>query len=69
MEIHNKDCTKDEKPLIENEKEILDPNPAELIPRHNKPNIPNIHHDTSKNKTEEQKYALVNNDGDGYIND
>ena len=68
MEIHNKDCTKDEKPLVENERDILDPNPYELVPRHN-PDIPNIHQDTLKNKTEEQKNALVNNDGDGYIND
>ena len=77
MEIHNKDNTKsvkckilpDEKPLVENERDILDPNPYELVPRHN-PDIPPINHqDVSDNKTEEQKNALVNNDGDGYIND
>ena len=76
MEIHNKDNTKgmkckilpDEKPLVENEKELLDPNPYELMPRYN-PDILNVHQDISNNKTEEQKNALVNNDGDGYIND
>jgi len=32
----------DEKPLVENERDILDPNPYGLVPRHNTPDIPPI---------------------------
>ena len=50
MEIHNNDNTKDakceilpdEKPLVENEKEVIDPNPYGLVPRDKIPNIPII---------------------------
>ena len=50
MEIHNNNCTKgvnckilpDEKPLIENEKEVIDPNPYGLVPRDKAPDIPII---------------------------
>lgn len=49
MEIHNNDNTKgvkckilpDEKPLVENEKEEIDPNPYGLEPRYNGSAIPN----------------------------
>ena len=49
-EIHNNDNTKDakceslpdEKPLVENEKEVIDPNPYGLVPRDKIPNIPII---------------------------
>ena len=50
MEIHNNNCTKgvkckilpDEKPLEENEKEIIDSNPYGLVPRDKAPDIPTI---------------------------
>ena len=48
MEIHNntKDVKckilPDEKPLVENEKEVIDPNPYGLVPRDKIPNIPII---------------------------
>ena len=49
-EIHNNDNTKDvkceslpdEKPLVENEKEVIDPNPYGLVPRDKIPDIPII---------------------------
>lgn len=74
MEIHNKDKTKgikneilsEEKPLVENEKEVLDPNPAELIPRHSVPDIPNI---GNKAPDSEPKIMEVRNDADDYIRD
>ena len=50
MEIHNNDNIKDakceilpdEKPLVENEKEEIDPNPYGLVPRDKDPDIPII---------------------------
>jgi hypothetical protein len=38
----NTDSTNDEKPLVENERDIVDPNPYGLVPRHNDPDIPNF---------------------------
>ena len=49
MEIHNNntkdvkcESLPDEKPLVENEKEVIDPNPYGLVPRDKIPNIPII---------------------------
>ena len=50
MEIHNNDNTKDakceilpdEKPLVENEKEVIGPNPYGLVPRDKASDIPII---------------------------
>lgn len=50
MEIHNNNCTKgvnckilpDEKPLVENEKEVIDSNSYGLMPRDNTPDIKSI---------------------------
>lgn len=48
MEIHNNtkdvkcESLPDEKPLIENEKEVIDPNPYGLVPRDKIPDIPII---------------------------
>lgn len=48
MEIHNNtkdvkcESLPDEKPLVENEKEVIDPNPYGLIPRDKIPDIPTI---------------------------
>ena len=48
MEIHNNtkdakcEILPDEKPLVENEKEVIDPNPYGLVPRDKIPNIPII---------------------------
>ena len=47
-EIHNNtkdvkcESLPDEKPLVENEKEVIDPNPYGLVPRDKIPNIPII---------------------------
>ena len=47
MEIHNNtkevkcEILPDEKPLVENEKEKIDPNPYGLVPRYNDSAIPN----------------------------
>ena len=58
--------SEDEKPLVENEKEVLDPNPAELTPRHSAPNIPNIDHESPDS---EPKIMEVRNYTDDYIRD
>ena len=48
MEIHNNtkdvkcESLPDEKPLVENEKEVIDPNPYGLVPRDKIPDIPII---------------------------
>ena len=48
MEIHNNtkdvkcESLLDEKPLVENEKEVIDPNPYGLVPRDKIPDIPII---------------------------
>ena len=48
MEIHNNtkevkyENLPDEKPLVENEKEEIDPNPYGLVPRNKDPDIPTI---------------------------
>ena len=48
MEIHNNtkdakcEILSDEKPLVENEKEVIDPNPYGLVPRDKIPDIPII---------------------------
>lgn len=72
MEIHNKKCTKgvkceilpDEKPLIENEKELIDPNPNGLVPRNKAPAIPPIpRQDTSDNITDEQTTVITSVSG------
>ena len=48
MEIHNNtkdakcEILPDEKPLVENEKEVIDPNPYGLVPRDKIPDIPII---------------------------
>ena len=48
MEIHNNtkdvkcESLPDEKPLVENEKEVIDPNPYGLVPRDKAPDIPII---------------------------
>ena len=53
----------DENPLVENEKDILDPNPYELVPRHN-PDIPPINHqDVSDNITDEQTTIITSVSG------
>ena len=47
-EIHNNtkdvkcESLPDEKPLVENEKEVIDPNPYGLVPRDKAPDIPTI---------------------------
>ena len=67
MEIHNNDNTKgvkceilqDEKPLIENEKEIINTNPYGLMPRDNTPDIKSIpQQDVSYNIKEAKRRLL-----------
>ena len=67
MEIHNNDNTKgvkceilqDEKPLIENEKEIINTNPYGLMPRDNAPDIKSIpQQDVSYNIKEAKRRLL-----------
>ena len=67
MEIHNNDNTKgvkceilqDEKPLIENEKEIINTNPYGLMPRDNIPDIKSIpQQDVSYNIKEAKRRLL-----------
>ena len=67
MEIHNNNCTKgvnceilqDEKPLIENEKEIINTNPYGLMPRDNIPDIKSIpQQDVSYNIKEAKRRLL-----------
>ena len=55
-----------EKPLVENEREIFDPNPAELTLRHSSPDIPNIDRKASDS---EPKIMEVRNDADNCIRD
>ena len=66
-EIHNNDNTKDvkceilpdEKPLVENEKEVIDPNPYGLMPRDNTPDIKSIpQQDVSYNIKEAKRRLL-----------
>jgi len=53
----------DEKPLVENEKEVKILNPYELVPRHN-PNIPVIpNQDVSDNITDEQATIITSVSG------
>ena len=67
IEIHNNDNTKgvkceilqDEKPLIENEKEIINTNPYGLMPRDNTPDIKSIpQQDVSYNIKEAKRRLL-----------
>lgn len=69
MEIHNNDNTKgvkckiisDEKPLVENEKEVINSNPYGLIPRDNTPDIQSIpQQDVSDNITDDQIEVITN---------
>lgn len=55
----------DEKPLVENERDILDPNPYELVPRHNAPDMfPTINRqDVSDNITDEQMTVITSVSG------
>lgn len=72
MEIHSKKSTKgvkckkipDEKPLVENEKDKIDPNPYELIPRDKTPNTTPIpQQDASNIITDEQMTYITSVSG------
>ena len=68
MEIHNNDNTKgvkckilpDEKPLEENEKEVIDPNPYGLVPRDKTPNIPTIPLRDKQNIVSNEQIEVIN---------
>ena len=67
MEIHNNDNTKDvkceilqdEKPLVENEKEIINTNPYGLMPRDNTPHIKSISQQDVSYNIKEAKRRLL----------
>ena len=68
MEIYNNDNTKDvkceilpdEKPLVKNEKEEIDLNPYELVPRDKTPNIPTIPLRDKQNIVSNEQIEVIN---------
>jgi hypothetical protein len=73
MEIHNKANTKgvkckilpdENQPLVENEKDKVDPNSVEIIPKYNEPDIPVIpNRDTSDIITDDQMTNITSVSG------